>query len=351
MQISLNTVHKYLGLIIKEGTIVNKHTSLNFRCPFCGDSEKSEKKQRGNIKQFYDGNIIFNCFNCGVIYSIYDFFKEINPSVHKDFLNEVNELNGKMVIGKKKKKRTDTEIIKERFEKTKKEKEFNINNFLEYLYSRKIKDSDKCLKYIESRFIDTDKVSEQLYYIDNVHDFIKKFFKKDMKISSDGILIPAYSIEGDLVGFQIRMFSAKKLRYFGMKLGTDENMYFNIPNIDFRKDIFINEGFFDGCFIDNCISVPGITNIKTLIKKLKQFYKGKIYIVLDNEKNNKDVIRVLEECIKAKCYIYIWENVKDKDINDYAKRIGKKDITDMIKERSYKGLKAENELIKWKKKR
>ena len=51
----------------------------NFRCPYCGDSQKSKSKARGFFfpKEI---NLIYKCHNCGKGASLKNFLKHLDPS-------------------------------------------------------------------------------------------------------------------------------------------------------------------------------------------------------------------------------------------------------------------------------
>lgn len=344
-------VKKYLSMLSGTGNIVDKYSSLNFRCPYCGDSKYSKKKQRGNIK-FTDAVVYFKCFNCGLTVNIYNFFSGIDKKLGKEFKNEIREFNGKNLFTKK--KTGDAEKIKTAIKKNKKRKRFTMNKFLSYLKERKAVDFKVSKEYLEKRQINlTNYIKNNIYYISNIKKFMDKFFKnRDINIHGNGLLIPTYDLIGNMIGFQIRIFGKSSLRYFGMKIEEDDsrNMYFNIPNVKFEGDIFINEGFFDGCFLKNNISVAGISNILQLIDFIteKNIETKNIYVVTDNEKYNKELIKIMKKILKRGCNLFIWdEKVKSNDLNDLAIELNKKDLSDYVKKRSVRGLKGELRLTSW----
>lgn len=345
-------VKRHLNNCSIDGTIIDKNSDINFRCPFCGDSRKSTHKKRGHIKFMKDGKVFFKCFNCGLTFSIFHFFKSLDMNIYNEFNRDIKEINGHNKI-KSKKSKNRSKILKKIIEEDEKkankiDRKFNKADFIRYLNERKIKKSKRCMKYIESRGIELTKyIKNNLYYIKNIKEFTDEFFKeKEMKIEGSGILIPAYNLKGEMNGFQIRIFDSD-FRYFGVKLDEEEPMYFNIPNVDFNRDIFINEGFFDGCFLDNVISVAGVSNIPRLLESLKN-YEHDIYVVLDNERHNKVIIKVLKEALRLGCYIYIWnKNEKETDLNDLALKLKLDDLSGIIKKNSFKGLKGKLNLVKW----
>ncbi len=67
--------------VIKRGT--NKY---NFRCPVCGDSEKSLKKRRAWLLKNRHNVWIFNCFNCGNGSGAGIWLKLYFPEIFRDYV-------------------------------------------------------------------------------------------------------------------------------------------------------------------------------------------------------------------------------------------------------------------------
>ena len=69
-------------------TLINfkwkKEDLANCRCPICGDSQKNKVKCRG---YFYckDNSYFYKCHNCGAGMNIYNFLKEVSPSLCKEY--------------------------------------------------------------------------------------------------------------------------------------------------------------------------------------------------------------------------------------------------------------------------
>ena len=80
---------KFIGLISPrlEKFKKVKPNLYNFRCPICGDSKKNKSKTRGylyNIK----ADINFRCHNCGASMSFSNFLKQIDTTLHKQYVME-----------------------------------------------------------------------------------------------------------------------------------------------------------------------------------------------------------------------------------------------------------------------
>ena len=80
---------KYIGLIscrlekfkrVKAGL-------YNFRCPYCGDSQKHKNKARGYIYQV-KADYNFKCHNCGVSRSFTYFLKDRDKTLYDQYLME-----------------------------------------------------------------------------------------------------------------------------------------------------------------------------------------------------------------------------------------------------------------------
>ena len=59
----------------------------NFRCPQCGDSQKSKSKARGYVYR-KKTDLFFKCHNCGVGQSVGNLIKDLDPFLHKQYIME-----------------------------------------------------------------------------------------------------------------------------------------------------------------------------------------------------------------------------------------------------------------------
>ena len=66
----------------------NKNGTINFRCPYCGDSQKDKTKARGYIiekKQEY----FYYCHNCHINRTFSKFLEEQDPGLHREYVMEI----------------------------------------------------------------------------------------------------------------------------------------------------------------------------------------------------------------------------------------------------------------------
>ena len=79
---------KYISLISgKLQKFKKSNTTYNFRCPYCGDSQKNKNRARGYFFQ-KKGSYIFKCHNCGVGRTLANFLKDNDSSLFSEYLLE-----------------------------------------------------------------------------------------------------------------------------------------------------------------------------------------------------------------------------------------------------------------------
>ena len=81
---------KYIGLLSSKLSQFKKKSGnlYNFRCPYCGDSEKSKTKARGYLilnKTFY----VYKCHNCEKSTDFGSLLRYVNSDLHKEYTFEI----------------------------------------------------------------------------------------------------------------------------------------------------------------------------------------------------------------------------------------------------------------------
>ena len=61
-----------------------KEDLFNFRCPFCGDSQKNQFKARGYVFR-KKNQYFYKCQNCGVGHTMYNFINLLDPNMAKEY--------------------------------------------------------------------------------------------------------------------------------------------------------------------------------------------------------------------------------------------------------------------------
>jgi len=155
------------------------------------------------------------------------------------------------------------------------------------------------------------------------------------------IVIPLYTKDGNLFGFQGRALGPSKVKYITIMLNDDHPKVYGMDTVDTDKTVYVVEGPFDSCFIDNGIAMCGadISLDSLQIKDLVYVY--------DNEPRNKEICARIEKKVKGGEKVVIFPSrVKEKDINDMI--LAGYDVNSMLKSNTYQSLTATIKYNEWK---
>ena len=80
---------KFIQLVSPRLTLfTRKKVDLyNFRCPYCGDSQKRKNKARGYLFKIKN-NFTYKCHNCGVGRSLANFLKDQDKHLYEQYIME-----------------------------------------------------------------------------------------------------------------------------------------------------------------------------------------------------------------------------------------------------------------------
>jgi len=302
----------------------------NFRCPYCGDSQKYKNKARGYFFTVKN-DLVYKCHNCGVGRSFSTFLKEQFPTQYDQYVMEKYKagLTGKHRSVSKPKFNFD----KPTFKRT-------VN--LQPLSS--LNNSHLALAYVMGRGLPLDKL-DQLYYCPNFKVWTNglKHTFKSTKHDEERIIIPLNDKNGNLMGFQGRAYhNPTQMRYITVMLEKDAPKIYGLDKINDKEPIFIVEGPFDSLFLDNAVAMAG-SDLDP-----RSFGWSDYIWVYDNEPRNREIINRIESTIDRGDKVVIWPSgIDDKDINDmFNSGIDPKSV---IESNIYQGLQAKLKLNNWKK--
>jgi hypothetical protein len=314
---------------------VLKRTSpfeAGFRCDICGDSQKSRTKKRGGI--FEKGLILhYKCFNCGWSHPFPVYLKDFHPDMFQRYLYDL-KLDKKIEYS-----------YEEHVARNEKPKETLKQNPLKPLV--KAVDNTFSRQYLKSRKIPEDKL-DLLYFTDKFYEYINKiipdkFSKYSMKHDHPRLIIPMFDIMGTCIGVQGRSLEEyTDYRYIICMFNDDESPIFGLDKVDWNKRVYCTEGPLDSLFLENSIAMSGSDNV-SLDKE--------VIIILDNEPRSKQTVAKYNKYISKKYKICIWpEYIKSKDINKMIlDGYSKEEISHIIDNNIYHGIKAKIKLNSWKK--
>ena len=293
---------------------------FNFRCPYCGDSQKSRSKARG---YFYrkKNDYFYRCHNCGKGTTFAKVLEYIDTLMYKEYVMERYKGDA-----------PKTEAPEFNFAAPKFKK---IDPKLENLTPiNKLNDGHPARQFVESRQLPEEFYSD-LY-------LCPKFFKWS-KIQSQQehprLVIPFRDESGEVFAAQGRAFGKESPKYLTIKF-QDKPKIFGLDRVDLSRRFYVVEGPIDSMFLDNCLAVAGAD--------FRYLPPGDTTIVLDNEPRSREIIKLMERLIHQEHELVIWPTtITQKDINDMV-LANVQDIQTIIDNNTFSGLEATMKLAAWK---
>jgi len=323
---------KYLNIIGPQLLKFKKKGDFlwNFRCPYCGDSQKSRSKARGFVYR-KKNDLFYKCHNCGIGTTLGKLIEYIDSKVHKDYIME-RYRKGVETNNPKPEFKFDVPI-------------FRKKGILKSLKSISDLSTDHpARKIVEKRLIPLESFSD-LYLCESFYKFTNSLVPNKFP-SLDGdhprLLIPFRNEKGEIFAYQGRAFGKEQPKYITIKLDNDATKIFGLDRIDNSKQVYAVEGPLDSLFLDNCVAVGGADLAKL---------KNDVIIIFDNEPRNREICKQMDSCIRFYKKIVIWpDSMKHKDINDMIMAgYTKKQIQEIINDNTFSGAAAQLRFAEWKK--
>jgi len=323
---------KYLKFLPLEQFTDKGSHKWNFRCPVCGDSQKSEIKKRGWATE-YKNNLSIKCFNCDYSGSFHSFLKNYFPQYYTDYIKE--KYSTKLLSPKDLLPVSKIDIFADE------------KNELSLQKIKELPENHKAVLYLKNRQL-PEKYYNEFYYSDNFTQWInteveKEYYSFDSELDRR-IVIPFYDKYKKIFALQARTIDYAKPKYLIYKYDKECDLIYGLERIDFTKKVHVLEGMLDSLFLDNCLAVSG--SLANIDKLLKYTSKSNIVVIPDNDFRNKYTDVFIERIIRKDYSVVLWpKGTVFKDINDAIKLLTKQEIFDIIELYTNKGLSA---LIKFK---
>lgn len=303
----------------------------NFRCPYCGDSQKHKNKARGyffRLKQ----DMVFKCHNCGVGRTLPNFLKDHAPDLHDEYIMERYKSG---TTGK------GSYVPKPKFEKPVFKKQGDLKSIAD------LNKEHPAVKYINARQIPRE-YHKEIFFTERFYNWVKQQKPSSTEVYGDQCRIIIPFIKRDegqdrWFGFQGRSLDPRdKLRYITIMLDENEPKIYGLNRINETKPVYIVEGPFDSLFLDNSVAMAG-SDIDP------RTYNWSDYIwVYDNEPRNREIVNRISKSIDRGDKVVIWpHNLQQKDINDMF--LSGHNVKSMVESNIYQGIEAKIKLNSWKK--
>ena len=315
---------KFIGLISPKLHNFKKIKSnlYNFRCPICGDSQKSKSKTRGYIYGIKE-NVNFRCHNCGASMSLNNFLKKVDPFVQKQYAME-----------KFKDGFTGRNFVVEE-----PEFKFKAPQFSPKVDLPKASEHDAARIYLEKRLIDP----KNFYYTPTFKKWVNTLVPNkfdDIRYDEPRIIIPLI-YENQLIGFQGRALGPNSVKYITIMLDDDAPKIYGLDKINNGFPVFVTEGPFDSTFVSNSIAMCGADG------DVRRWGIDDPVWVYDNEPRSNEIVKRISNTIDRGEKVVIWpNNIKEKDINDMY--LARHDVMDVLNSNTYSGLTAQLQFNTWK---
>ena len=317
---------KYIGLVSSRLDKFKrvKPNLFNFRCPICGDSKKHKNKARGYLYQVKT-NTNFKCHNCGASLSFNNFLKQIDTSLHKQYVMEKFKegfAGGRNFVVEEPKFEFKKPVFKKKLDLP---KASEVKIAKEYLEKRKL---DPSKFYFAYKFKEWTNTQKQTF------DTIGR--------DESRIIIPMYDEDKILIGFQGRSLGPNSVKYITVMINEDAPKIYGLDQIDNEKPIYIIEGPFDATLVQNAVAMCGSD------LDIRSFGWSDYIYVYDNEPRNREIVNRIAKTIDRGDKVVIWpSSVEEKDINDMV--LGGQNIMSVLESNTYSGLQAKVKFNNWKK--
>ena len=317
---------KYIGLVSSRLQKFKrvKADLFNFRCPICGDSKKHKNKARGYLYQVKT-NTNFKCHNCGASLSFNNFLKQIDTSLHKQYVMEKFKegfAGGRNFVVEEPKFEFKKPVFKKKLDLP---RATEVPIAKEYLEKRKL---DPSKFYFTYKFKEWTNTQKQTF------DTIGR--------DESRIIIPMYDEDKILIGFQGRSLGPNSVKYITVMINEDAPKIYGLDQVDNEKPIYIIEGPFDATLVQNGVAMCGSD------LDIRSFGWSNYIYVYDNEPRNREIVNRIAKTIDRGDKVVIWpSSVEEKDINDMV--LGGQNIMSVLESNTYSGLQAKVKFNNWKK--
>jgi len=317
---------KYIGLVSSRLQKFKrvKANLYNFRCPLCGDSQKHKNKARGYFYQVKT-NTNYKCHNCGASLSFNNFLKQIDTTLHKQYVMEKfkeGHAGGRNFV-----------VDEPKFE-------FKKPIFKKKLDLPKASDVSIAREYLERRRLNPSK----FYFAQRFQEWVNTQKQTFSNIVKDEcrIIIPMYDTNSELIGFQGRSLGTNSVKYITVMLNEEAPKIYGLDQIKTTKPIYIVEGPFDSTLVENSVAMCG-SDID-----IRTFGWSDYIWVFDNEPRNREIVNRISKTIDRGDKVVIWPpNIEQKDVNDMILR--GHNVMNVLESNTYSGLKAKIKFNYWKK--
>jgi hypothetical protein len=328
------TDHKFANMISHKLLLFKRKSErvYNFRCPFCGDSQKNKLKTRGYLFE-KSGGLIYKCHNCDVGTNLGKLIDLVDPGLAKEYrLESYRErvaIEGDTFIIPK------TEVPRPKI-------------ILDEMLPRldELPATHRAVQYVKDRMIPKERWNDLYYARDmKVLEQLNPAYEGRL-VSDERLVIPFRREDGLLTGLTGRAMGNSTLRYVTVRI-TDDPLIYGLDRVTRGKTIYLVEGPIDSMCLDNAIAAGGTDFARALYNVSGE----NVVLVFDNQPRNKQVVKRVESFVSRGYGMVIWNSSWTyKDINDAIKSgLSSSQVEYLLNKSTFKGLALKLAIRDWKK--
>lgn len=322
---------KYLNLLSVNLTLFKRKNDnlYNFRCPYCGDSQKNTTKTRGYVF-IWKADYFYKCHNCSASGSLKKLIQDIDPELYKQYIMERFSTDRKPTTQKGMTFQKAPKYVSSEFKALRKISQLKHDHYAKV--------------YVDDRLIPKNK-HHKLFFARKFYEWVNSIVpnKFDVTFDEPRLILPFVDENKTLIGFQGRALKKSNTKYITIMIDESKPKVFGLDEVNKNRKIYVVEGPIDSLFIDNCIAMAGADLARLQLPNTVTIY--------DNEPRNKEIVSRMEKVIDSGEEIVIWpKHNQCKDINDMILAdYSRSDIESQIKENTFSGLRAATKLSEWRK--
>jgi hypothetical protein len=287
---------RYLSLLHLDGFQRRPDGRSNFRCPVCGDSERSKRKRRG----WFNPDLgLASCFNCSGVWPFEKFLEKVQPGLLGEYRREKSAafLRARSTPEQDAALRRYRELTTAPVIPEKAQSPATLPAGAVSLIS----DTEATL-YMRRRRLPESLINQCLWVP----------FGADKKWGGR-VLLPL--LQGDfLYGYQGRHVGSAQPKYLTEVIPGWPKVW-GIYDIDPSRPVLVTEGILDAVFLPNAVAMLGGDLSGAAMAALVNT-GAEIRFVYDNWWVDKTALQKSIKAARAGFKVFMWPQVDAKDVND-----------------------------------
>jgi hypothetical protein len=335
---------KYLNLLSsrleKFKEISHSPLTVNFRCPLCGDSQKSSRRARAYVYE-RDGSLLFYCHNCGASTPFWSFLADQSSALYAQYKLDWLRSKGKASLPTKPEPSFKTNT---HFEKP----EINLGECL-----TGVKDDHPVKQYVIARKI-PESFWGSLYACSDITAISTQMEQyKGMRLEKDpALIIPFFNPEREYSYISARSIEpGTSFRYCVFEVNENLPKLWGLEFIDWSQRVFVFEGPIDAMCCPNSLSLAGSMGSRAIQYISEHINRPQdVCFVYDNEAfSNHQISKQMRSRIEEGFSTIIYDRrFSGKDANEVIvnETMTFQSLLNYLNERTFHGLKAKAELAR-----